>query len=447
MKSPQPQPPKQPLRPDWSQRQGWEGHSLETTLRQRHHLNKQRRKSRKRNRSGLRSRLTRSFALVAVLAVVLTTFATVDAAFRVIAKLNPELGLTSDTNGYSVGFQWSWPEVDPQADPAAPASAEAASTLAQRRELVRSASADITRSAIRSAFLSALLAVMVAAFLTRQLTRPLGRLVVGAQRLQAGERELQLPIPRRQDELRDLTAAFNDLTTSLARQEAWRRGLIADVAHDLRTPLAVLRSEIEAMQDGVQPTDAAALSRLHSEVLLLARLVTDLRLLSLAESGALSLKPVPLDGSQMLHALADAYANRAASAGVMLEVVAPHPAPLMADPDRLTQTLRNILDNALRYAAPGAVTLSAHSDGPRTCLIIRDHGPGFRPDDLSRAFERFYRADASRTRDPQGRASSGLGLAIARALTEAQGGTIEARNHPQGGAEFTLTFPVRGDAS
>jgi two-component system sensor histidine kinase BaeS len=399
-------------------------------------------KKRRRNRNGLRVRLTRSFALVAVLAVVLTTFATVDAAFKVIAKLNPELGLMSaDQGGDPVGFQWSWPEVDPAAATTGLTDAEA-STLAQRRELVRNASAEITRSAVRSAVLSALLAVIVAALVTRQLTRPLGRLVVGAQRLQAGERDLQLPVPRRQDELRDLTAAFNDLTTSLARQEAWRRGLIADVAHDLRTPLAVLRSEIEAMQDGIQPTDAAALTRLHSEVLLLARLVTDLRLLSLAESGALSLKAVPLDGGHMLYALADAYANRAAGAGITLEVVAQHPAPLLADPDRLTQTLRNILDNALRYAAPGAVILSAVQDGPHTRLTIRDHGPGFRPDDLSRAFERFYRADASRTRDPQGRASSGLGLAIARALTEAQGGQIEARNHPGGGAEFTLTFPV-----
>ncbi|THF68845.1 HAMP domain-containing protein [Deinococcus sp. Arct2-2] len=399
-------------------------------------------KKRSRSRSGLRARLTRSFALVAVLAVVLTTFATVDAAFQVIAKLNPELGLMSaDQGGDPIGFQWSWPEVDPTTGATGLTDAEA-SALAQRRELVREASAEITRSAVRSAFLSALLAVIVAAFMTRQLTRPLGRLVVGAQRLQAGERDLQLPVPRRQDELHDLTAAFNDLTTSLARQEAWRRGLIADVAHDLRTPLAVLRSEIEAMQDGVQPTDAAALTRLHSEVLLLARLVTDLRLLSLAESGALSLKPVALDGGHMLHALADAYAVRAAGAGITLEVVAPRPAPLLADPDRLTQTLRNILDNALRYAAPGSVILSAVQDRQLTRLTIRDHGPGFRPDDLSRAFERFYRADASRTRDPQGRASSGLGLAIARALTEAQGGQIEARNHPGGGAEFTLTFPV-----
>ncbi|MFB9992573.1 ATP-binding protein [Deinococcus oregonensis] len=403
-------------------------------------LEKRHAKKRRRDRNGLRARLTRNFAMVAVLAVVLTTFATVDAAFKVIAKLNPELGLMSaDQGGDPIGFQWSWPEVDPSAP--APTGA-VATLLAQRREMVRSASAEITRSAVRSAFISALLAVIVAALVTRQLTQPLGRLVVGAQRLQAGERDLQLPVPRRRDELRDLTAAFNDLTTSLARQEAWRRGLIADVAHDLRTPLAVLRSEIEAMQDGVQPTDAAALTRLHSEVLLLARLVTDLRLLSLAESGALSLKPVALDGGHMLHALADAYTTRAAGAGITLEVLTPRPAPLVADPDRLTQTLRNILDNALRYAAPGAVTLSTHQDGPHTRLTIRDHGPGFRPDDLSRAFERFYRADASRTRDPQGRASSGLGLAIARALTEAQGGHIEARNHPGGGAEFTLTFPA-----
>ncbi|GBF06998.1 integral membrane sensor signal transduction histidine kinase [Deinococcus aerius] len=368
----------------------------------------------RRRRRGLRARLTRMFALVAVLAVVLTTVLTVGATFRVLAQFNPEVG---------TGATWD---------------------AAAWQQVASGAGRSIVRSAVQAAFLSALLAIFVAGFVTRQLTRPLARLADGAERLRAGDRRVQLPIPPRQDELRDLTATFNDLTLSLARQEAWRRGLVADIAHDLRTPLAVLRSEIEAMQDGVQPLDGAALTRLHGEVLLLARLVTDLRTLSLAESGVLSLEPRPLDGGEALRGLAEAYSVRAAEVGVTLSVHAPAPLPLYADPDRLRQALGNVMDNALRYAAPGPVELSARQDADGTHLSIRDHGPGFRPDDLARAFERFYRADASRTRDPQGRASSGLGLAIARALVEAQGGQLAARNHPGGGAEFTLRLPSDG---
>ncbi|MEF2277485.1 ATP-binding protein [Deinococcus sp. YIM 134068] len=387
---------------------------------------------RRHRRPGLRARLTRTFALVAVLAVLLTSFLTVGAAFRVIAALNPELALPEGGfPGWDEGGDAATPPPDPE-------------TLARWQEVGETVVRNIVRSAVQAAALSALLAVGVAALVTRQLTRPLVRLAEGADRLRGGERDLQLPVPRRRDELRDLTLAFNELTTGLARQEAWRRGLVADIAHDLRTPLAVMRSEIEAMQDGLHPLDEAGLARLHGEVLLLARLVTDLRTLSLAEGGALSLHPRPLDGGEVLRALADAYASRASEAGVTLRVHAPHPAPLSADPDRLTQTLRNLLDNALRYAAPGAVDLSADSVDGHTRLTVRDHGPGFRPGDLARAFERFYRADASRTRDPQGRASSGLGLAIARALTEAQGGELTARNHPEGGAEFTLRLPVEG---
>lgn len=367
-------------------------------------------------RRGLRARLTRTFALVAVLAVMLTTVLTVGATFRVLAQFGPPLTAPSPTSGTALR-QEDW------------------------RALAAGAGRSVTRSAVQAAVLSALLASVVAALVTRQLTRPLARLADGAARLQAGDRSVQLPVPRRHDELRDLTLTFNGLTLSLARQEAWRRGLVADIAHDLRTPLAVMRSEIEAMQDGVQPTDAAALARLHGEVLLLARLVADLRTLSLAEGGALSLTLETLDGGAVLLTLVETYATRAAGAGVSLHVHAPQPVPLRADPARLRQALGNLLDNALRYAAPGAVELRAWAAGGAAHLSVRDHGPGFRPPDLARAFERFYRADASRSRDPQGRSSSGLGLAIARALVEAQGGQLTARNHPEGGAEFTLRLP------
>ncbi|GHF34185.1 hypothetical protein GCM10017781_08760 [Deinococcus metalli] len=348
--------------------------------------------------------------LTALLAVILTTGMTVGTTMQVLAQFRPETSVTLSAADWDA--------------------------------LVRQAGRTIMGGAVRAAVINTLLSTVVAALITRQLTLPLLRLADGAGRLQSGERGVTLPVPPRHDELRALTLAFNDLTASLARQEAWRRGLVADIAHDLRTPLSVLRSEIEAMQDGVQPADDAALSRLHGEVLLLARLVTDLRLLSLAEGGALSLTLQPVDAGALLGALADTYARRAGEAGVTLTLHTEPGVAVQADPDRLRQTLQNVLDNALRYAAPGAVELSARAAGPVVQLTVRDHGPGFAPDALSRAFERFYRADASRTRDPQGRASSGLGLAIARALTEAQGGTLEARNHPEGGAEFTVTLPV-----
>ncbi|WP_309570250.1 ATP-binding protein [Deinococcus sp.] len=364
----------------------------------------------RRRRWGLRSRLGRAFALTALLAVILTTGMTVGTTMQVLAQFRPETSVTL--------------------------------TAADWDALVNQAGHTIMSGAIRAAIISTLLSTVVAALITRQLTRPLLRLADGAGRLQAGERGVTLPVPPRDDELRALTLAFNDLTASLARQEAWRRGLVADIAHDLRTPLSVMRSEIEAMQDGLQPADGAALTRLHGEVLLLARLVTDLRLLSLAEGGALGLSVQDVDGGAMLHTLADTYARRAGEVGVNVIVQAAPDVTVRADPDRLRQTLQNLLDNALRYAAPGHVELTAHRTGEGAALTVRDHGPGFAPDSLSRAFERFYRADASRTRDPQGRASSGLGLAIARALTEAQGGTLEARNHPEGGAEFTVTLPV-----
>ena len=429
----------------------------------------------RRRRSGLRARLTRMFALVAVLAVFLSTAVTVSSVLRAL----------SDPKSADAVLQLACSGRRPPAAPAQKASspsgtdpcaqfAQTTSTQTTGTQTPGAQPADtgpdawlvsidsstfqaagtslgreVLRSAFGAAFLSALLAAVAAATVTRQITRPLARLTEGAQRLEAGERGVQVPVPPRADELRTLTLTFNNLTTRLGRQEAWRRGLMADIAHDLRTPLSVLRSEIEAMQDGLSTPDDAGLARLHGEVLLLARLVSDLRTLSLAESGALSLKMGRLDLSAAVRNTADAHAGRAAAVGLRIVLDAPHPLPVQADPDRLSQVLNNLIDNALRYAAPsqggtprqpGTLELSTAAEGRRAVLRVRDHGPGFQPGDLSRAFERFYRADVSRTRHPQHGQSSGLGLAIARALMEAQGASIEARNHPQGGAEFVLSF-------
>lgn len=335
----------------------------------------------RRRRFGLRRRLAGAFALVAVLAVTLTAWLTFRAGWQAIVALDPSL---------AAGTNWdspAWQNGPPSA--------------------VRTAFREFGRSAVQAGVLASLLAVFLSAGVARQLTRPLSRLEDAAGRLASGERGVRLPLPLAQDELLTLTEAFNTLTQSLERQEAWRRALVADVAHDLRTPLAVLRAEIEALQDGLNQPDAATLARLLAEVLLLARLVDDLRTLSLAEGGALPMHPQTLDAAATMRQVADLYAGRARAAGSALTPdLPPSPLPVTADPDRLMQVLHNLLDNALRYAAPADIELGAARAAGGVRLWVRDHGPGFAPEALARAFERFYRADASRSRDPLGRAGS-----------------------------------------
>lgn len=346
------------------------------------------------------------FALVALVAVGLTTFFTLGAVFSTQHEI----------------FQGAQ----------GPASA-------------RAAFGRVAHTAFIAALLSLGLAIIVAAMVTHFLTRPLIALTEGAKRLEAGERGLRLRVPGTRDELRELTEAFNGLVAGLERQEAWRRGMVADIAHDLRTPLAVLRSEIEAMQDGLAALDEAALARLHGEVMMLSRLVNDLRTLSLAESGGLSLQLQPTEIAPLLQHVLESFSSRAAQAGVTLRLE-PVPAGLSAelDADRVTQLLGNLLDNALRYAAPGPVELGAAAEEEGVRVWLRDHGPGLPPETTERVFERFYRGDPARTRsqtEEEG-GGSGLGLAIAQAIAVAHGGRLEAANC-ESGALFTLHLPQR----
>ncbi|WP_051304127.1 sensor histidine kinase [Calidithermus chliarophilus] len=370
-----------------------------------------------RGRWGLRRRLTFFFTFVALTAVFLTTWFTLGAVYSAL------FGDAPQASGHE-GRWWNWRQgawSDPQ--------------FAQARELF----GRITGTAFWSGTLAFLLASVAAAVVTRILTRPLVALTDGAKRLEAGERGLRLRVPRANDELQALTVAFNNLATGLERQEAWRRNLVADIAHDLRTPLAVLRSEIEAMQDGVVPLGGEGLGRLHAQVMLLSKLVDDLRTLSLAESGGLGLRLETLELEPFLRGVAEAFAPRAAQAGMEVRLqLLPSRLSARFDPAQITRVLGNLLENAMRYAA-GPIELSAipHEGGVK--VQVRDHGPGLSPEALERVFERFYRADPSRTR-AEGSGGSGLGLTIARAIVEAHGGRLEASNHPEGGAVFTLTL-------
>src|SRR5690606_134888 len=223
---------------------------------------------RRRRRASLRRRLTIAFAVVALGAVALTTWTTIGA----VAAVQRDLAPSAQPGG----------PVDGQA----PTGARDGSL----EPVALEAFGQIRRTAFRAGALSFVMAVLAAGAFTNFLTRPLHALTRGARRLEAGERGIRLSVPAGRDELGSLTEAFNALVEGLERQEAWRRNMTADIAHDLRTPLAVLRSEIEGMQDGVVPADEAGLQRLHREVMLLARLIDDLRTLSVGDVGVLSLE-------------------------------------------------------------------------------------------------------------------------------------------------------------
>lgn len=377
-----------------------------------------------RGRWGLRRRLTFFFAFVALAAVFITTWFTLGAVSSAFFPSQPDSAFRwwQDTPGR----YWS-DESTPWNDP--------------QFRAAREAFGRITATAFWAGTLAFLLAVVAAAIVTRILTRPLVALTDGAKRLEAGERGIRIKLPRARDELRSLTEAFNNLVAGLERQEAWRRNLVADIAHDLRTPLAVLRSEIEAMQDGVSKPDEAGLERLHGQVLLLTQLVNDLRTLSLAESGGMEVKKEQVELAGYLEEVLELFRPRAAEAG--LQLVGSVPPQLLAplDPSQMKRVLNNLLDNAVRYASPGRVEVSALVNQDQVHIEVRDSGPGLSQEALERVFDRFYRGDTSRTR-AEGKGGSGLGLTIARAIVEAHGGKMAAANHPQGGAVFTIYLPT-----
>lgn len=314
------------------------------------------RRRRRGRRFGLRRRLAGSFWLVAVLAVVLTAALTFGAGWRALSQIDPQLAAGAAN----------------AADPAAsdPATADPSTTgegsglSAAQVESLRAAARSFGRSAWQAGLLASLLAAVVpglvapaagpaAAAAGRRGDPGRGRGARGTSAASAFQRRAA-----------DGDRRFNSLAQGLERQEAWRRSLMADVAHDLRTPLAVLRAEIESIQDGLNAPDEHSMARLHAEVLLLARLVDDLRTLSLAEGHALTLHPATLNAGETLSQLLALFAGRVQAAGSSLSLHLPkEKLTFRADPDRLMQILHNLLDNALRYAAPATIELGASAEG------------------------------------------------------------------------------------
>jgi two-component system sensor histidine kinase BaeS len=274
----------------------------------------------------------------------------------------------------------------------------------------------------------------------RRIAVPLGNLIEAAGRVENGDYSVRVDERHRGPyELRALTRAFNEMAARLETDERQRRTLLADVGHELRTPLAVLQGQLEAMVDGVHPADEAHLAAALEEIKVMEQLVDDLRTLTLAEAGTLALHREPTDMAVLIQDAVAGFGGLARSVDVKLQVEMTDELPsLDLDPIRIRQVLGNLVSNALRYAPRHSTVriVARHGGAPadRVAVSVVDSGPGIPPELLPHLFERFAKSAESR--------GSGLGLAIARRLVEAHGGSIRAEQPAGGGTAIVFELPV-----
>ncbi len=311
----------------------------------------------------------------------------------------------------------------------------------------------LNQAAFTAAVIAGAVSLILALMLSYSLVRPVRDLTKAASQMAEGDLGQRVRV-RGDKSLTTLGVAFNRMAESLQQAGDRRQALTADIAHELRTPLAVQRAHLEALSDGIYDLTTESLLPIEEQNHILTRLVDDLRTLALADAGQLTLERTPADLPALVERLISRFAPQAAAQGV--EIFLPpvgDPVTVEIDPQRIEQILNNLLSNALRYTPEGgkiSVLCSLSSSQPAkkyglnagnfVLITVKDTGPGISEDSLPHIFERFYKADRSRT-SVDGK-STGLGLSIARKLAQAHGGDLTASNHSEGGALFTLSIPI-----
>jgi two-component system OmpR family sensor kinase len=306
----------------------------------------------------------------------------------------------------------------------------------------------LSRALLMVAIIGGVLGILFGVVVSRSLTAPLSRLAEAARAVGAGDFHHRVEVTG-SDEVVEVARAFNEMTSQLEQAEIVRRNLVADAAHELRTPLSVLQGNLRAILDDVYTLDKSEIARLYDQTRLLGHLVDDLRELAQAEAGQLQLNLAPIDLAKLVQDTAATFGPVAEAAEITLSVEVPDRLPpLQADAARMGQVLHNLLDNALRHTpAGGTITLSAgceghaKNEGAYCWLAVQDTGEGISAEDLPHVFDRFYRADRARSRATGG---GGLGLAIVRAIVEAHDGQISAASDgvPGRGSTFTVRLPL-----
>jgi len=303
-----------------------------------------------------------------------------------------------------------------------------------------SLSQSVNRFLIWGALLAVAVALLFTFFLSRRISAPIKALTLAAKRLGQGDFSQRVQFADK-SEIGELSQTFNSMANDLERTEGLRRNMVADVAHELRTPLSNVRGYLEAIRDGIIKPDAETIRSLDEEASLLARLVDDLQELSLAEAGELRLVCQAGDISELINQTVAAVRPQAITKGVSVSVdLSDKLPPVNVDTQRISQVLRNLLENAVTHTAKGgSIVVAASQQGSWVEVSVADTGEGIPAEDLPNIFERFYRVDKSRTRATGG---SGLGLTIAKRLVEAHGGKIEAQSKLGEGSRFSFTVPV-----
>jgi len=278
--------------------------------------------------------------------------------------------------------------------------------------------------------------------LARRLIRPVRTIAAATRELASGRYEVRVPVTS-SDELGQLASSFNAMAGALEKNERARRQWVADISHELRTPIAVLRGEIEALMEGVRETTPEAVRSLHGEVMRLSRLVDDLHQLTLSDLGALTYRKESIDIVEVLIDSVDAYRTEFERKGITLDRDIPPgqpPANVFADRERLRQLFSNLLGNSLKYTdGTGRLVVRVRQAGAMVNIDLEDSAPGVPAGEMERLFDRLYRVETSRSRASGG---AGLGLAICRNIVEAHGGTITASPSSLGGLLMQVSLPV-----
>ncbi len=285
-----------------------------------------------------------------------------------------------------------------------------------------------------------IIAAIVAVLFSRQITAPIRRLDAAAARVRRGDVSHRVEVTS-DDEVGSLSKTFNGMVESLEEDQAVRRKLMADLAHEMGTPLAVIQSNLEGMLDGVVDASPANIASLHQEAILLSRLVSDLRTLSQAESGRLNLALGAGDLQELVDSVVTATKPEAARKGITLISEATSGVPrAMIDRDRISQVVTNLLSNAIRYTSTGGeVRVGVSSEGTKELVVsVADTGQGISAEDLPHIFDRFYRGTQPRTSRVAG---SGIGLAVVKELVEAHKGRVWVESKEGRGSTFYFTVP------
>ncbi|MFA6000743.1 MAG: HAMP domain-containing sensor histidine kinase [Thermoleophilia bacterium] len=304
---------------------------------------------------------------------------------------------------------------------------------------------DAFRDALNVSLLWAGLIAVAVAFvisivISRKITRPIHDMAMVTERIADGDYAQKVDI-KSNDEIGSLAHSLNEMTERLAESQKLKRELMANIAHELRTPLTSISGYMEGLEDGIVPASRETYELVHREAARLSRLVDDLQRLSRAESGQEVLDVVELPSALFIERVVKKLRPMFIEKGISLDLeLAPELPPMLVDEDKTDQVLVNLIDNALNYTSPGGkVTLSARASGRMVQIEIADTGIGISAEDLPYIFERFYRADKSRSRD---RGGSGIGLTIAKKYIESLGGDISVKSAPGQGTIFKIILPA-----